>query len=288
MKKSIIIFLVFCGIVFGEDYTATNPLQFLKIKDPFSYVSTYPSFENPSSFGRAGFKEISLSYNSYLAGIDISSISYVHPTEELGGFGINLLYLKTPDTIRTRDGGVKDEKFSCSDMLLTIGYGKKISQGIAIGSSFKFIREKIDKDSANTFCFDFGMQYKPFIKDITIGLCASNFGKSIKYIDEKEDLPITIKGGISINSLENTLTTSIGLDKSIDSPVILHLGVCHKLMNRIFLRAGYSTGQDVGIGLSFGLGFKLSRYFLDVSCLPFGELGNTISCSFSIKFIEEE
>ncbi|MEW6006952.1 MAG: PorV/PorQ family protein [bacterium] len=285
----------FSKVAFGVDYTATSPLQFLKIKPcrvsslggAFVGVNE-PSFENPASFQGAKVKEIGLSYNSYLAGIDISSLSYIHPTEEMGCFGFGFLYLKTPDILKTKDGGIEDGKFSCSDISASIGYGRNISPDIAIGGTFKFIREGIDDKAVNTGAADLGIQYRPFLKDITIGLCLSNIGKSIEYTNEKEDLPLTMKGGISVNCLDKTLLSTIELDKSIDSDVILRLGFENVLMNKVFLRAGYSTEPDIGSGISFGFGLKLSKYFFDMSCLPFQDLGNTMQGSFYIKFLEEE
>ncbi|MEW6103119.1 MAG: PorV/PorQ family protein [bacterium] len=293
--RKIIISLVFGGFLWGVDYTATSPLQFLKIKDckvsslggAFVGVDE-PGFENPASFGNAKIKEIGLSYNSYLAGIDISSLSYIQGTEEIGGFGFNVLYLKTPEILRTKDGGIEDGKFSCSDISLSMGYGRKIAPDIAIGSTIRFIRETIDDKAVNTGAADFGIQYKPFLKDITIGLCLSNIGKSIKYANKNEDLPLTMKGGISINCLSQTLLSTIEIDKAIDSDVILRCGFEHTLMNKVFLRAGYSTEPDIGSGISFGFGLKISKYFFDMSYLPFQDLGNTIQGSLSIKFLEEE
>ncbi len=78
------------------------------------------------------------------------------------------------------------------------------------------------------------------------------------------------------------------LDKSIDSPIIARIGAEHRLMNMVFLRLGYSTESDIGTGISLGLGLKLSKYFFDMSFLPWEGLGNTISGSFYIKFLEEE
>lgn len=293
--KHFLSFALFFSLGWAVDYRGTIPLQFLKIKPcrisslGGAFVGVYePSSENPASLASTKAKEIGLSYNSYLASIDISSLSYIHPTEEIGCFQGEITFLKTKGIPKTDIRGNTLDKFYASDMLASIGYGKHISPDIAIGGAFKFIRESIDKNSCNTFATDVGIQYRPFLKDITIGLCLSNIGRSIKYINEEEDLPLTIKGGIAINGLDNTLLSTIQLEKSIDSDVVLRFGFEHRLINKVFLRAGYSTEPDIGKGVSFGFGLRLSKYFFDLAFLPWGALGNTISGSFFIKFLEEE
>jgi len=50
------------------------------------------------------------------------------------------------------------------------------------------------------------------------------------------------------------------------------------------LRVGYKTNQDVGSGITAGIGFKMGKVSIDYGYVPYGDLGNTHRISLGIKF----
>ena len=116
----------------------------------------------------------------------------------------------------------------------------------------------------------------------------SNIGKGIKFISKNEDLPITLRGGASLKLLKDTLIISSQIDKSIDSSIIARLGVEHKVLEAVFLRAGYSNSADIGSGISLGMGITFRNILADISFSPYGDLGNVTNLSLCFFFLPEE
>ncbi|MEK9150241.1 MAG: hypothetical protein AAB267_09405, partial [Candidatus Desantisbacteria bacterium] len=97
-----------------------------------------------------------------------------------------------------------------------------------------------------------------------------------------------LRGGASLKLLKDTLIISSQIDKSIDSPVIARLGIEHKVLEAVYLRTGYSNGQDIGSGISLGMGINIKNILADISFSPYGDLGNMTNLSLCFQFLPEE
>ncbi|MDI6751738.1 MAG: PorV/PorQ family protein [bacterium] len=301
LMKGILLLLLLPCIAFGQSkYIATAPLQFLKMGGgprqeamAGAYVGLADDENavllNPAGLANIKGKRLGMFHKAGLAGIGLESISYTHHFEESpAGFGANLLFLHSPKIARTIDTTSKVDDFSCYDVALTLGYGREVSPDLLLGSTLRLIREKLDDKSANTACFDLGLLFDTGLPGLSLGMGLSNIGKGIKFISKNEDLPITLRGGASLKLLENTLIISSQIDKSIDSPIIARLGIEHKVLDKLYLRAGYSNGQDIGSGISLGMGINIRNILADISFSPYGDLGNITNLSLCFSFLPEE
>ncbi len=52
--------------------------------------------------------------------------------------------------------------------------------------------------------------------------------------------------------------------------------------------AGYSNGQDIGSGISLGMGINIRNILADISFSPYGDLGNVTNLSLCFSFLPEE
>jgi len=300
MKRTFLIFIVPFSVFAQEGYIATSPLQFLKMGQgprveamAGAYVGLADDENaillNPAGLANIKGKRLGLFHNSYLAGIGLESISYTHHFEESpAGLGVNLLFLHSPKIDRTINSSTKEGDFSCYDAALTLGYGREVSPDLLVGGTLRLIREKLDDKCADTACFDVGLLFDPGYPGLNLGLGLSNIGKGTKFISKNEDLPITLRGGASLKLLKDTLIISSQIDKSIDSPVIARLGLEHKVLESVFLRAGYSNEKDIGSGISLGMGINMRNILADISFSPYGDLGNVTNLSLCFAFLPEE
>jgi hypothetical protein len=298
MRKTLLLLVISFGSISAD--IATSPLQFLKMGEGprtsalgGAYVGLSDDADsvllNPAGLAKIEGKQIRCFYNSYLANIKAESISYTHRFEEgEKGFGLNILFLHTPEIDRMGSDGEKDGDFTCYDLSLSFGYGMRVTPDIAVGSSIRYVRESLDDISVDTACFNLGLLFETPYRNLTVGAVLSNIGKGVKFIEKEEDLPITLRTGISLKTLDDTLTLTAQIEKSIDSPITFGCGAEHKVLKSILLRAGYSSSQDIGSGLSLGIGLALSKFIFDISFTPYSDLGNTTSLSLCLQFLPED
>lgn len=208
------------------------------------------------------------------------------------GIGLSLYKASLGDfTLRTVDdyGNITEKTVNAeNDIVLSFGYAEKIidektyitpsvksrMEG-TFGIGIKYISSKLlDKYSADTFAVDAG--YMGRLEDIGLdfGISLLNTMGKIKYLEEKNNLPTTLKVGISYSKptiFDNTTRFSLGYDNYItDKKQSFKLGVEYNISSKEFLtnykiaiRAGYKF--DDNKGFTIGTGFYYGNFCFDLS-----------------------
>jgi hypothetical protein len=143
-----------------------------------------------------------------------------------------------------------------------------------------------EEESASTIAVDLGCLYQvPNIEGVSIGLNLQNMGGGMKYIEEEDPLPFTIKvGGAYTKALENNILTISGdLNKPKELSARFNLGAEYLYNQVMAVRAGYKFGYDVD-SFTAGFGVKINSYSLDYAFAPKGDLGDNHRISLGIKF----
>jgi len=122
-----------------------------------------------------------------------------------------------------------------------------------------------------------GLLY-PASDRFTLGVVAQNIGSKLG----SDPLPLTFKVGAA--SKLRALTLAVDLTKPQDNEIYYCLGAEWWLRNVLALRVGYKTNQDIGQGLTAGIGYKFGRICLDYAYVPYGDLGDTHRISLGMKF----
>lgn len=189
------------------------------------------------------------------------------------------------------------------NLIFSFGYSEKVNDEITyltpstksrfeggIGLGFKFIKSKLlSKYNANSFVIDAG--YMASLADIGLnfGLSAINIGK-IKYIDEKNDLPQTLRFSLSYSKptiLENQTTLYLGYDNYItDKKQSLKIGLEYSIEKVFSFRTGYKFLDD-NKGLSLGVGLYAGNFSFDIST-SFTSIYKYSFLSISYKIPKEE
>jgi hypothetical protein len=130
--------------------------------------------------------------------------------------------------------------------------------------------------------FDFGTQFKTGIKSLVFGMSVRNFSAEMKYAEEGFQTPLVFNLGISMNLMD--LVGEVGLDQSLymsidashyrDHPEQIKIGLEYKILKAFALRGGYQSVNDLGNGMSFGLGISQFGFAFDYSYTPFGVFNN--------------
>jgi long-subunit fatty acid transport protein len=242
---------------------------------------------NPAGLNQIEKKSVSVMHAIWFEEIFYDWASYIQPTK-IGTFGVGVQYLSYGKIKETDDTGLDIGNFKPSDIAGTISYARKVSD-IMLGVNVKYISSKITK-TATAFAGDIGGLYKLMKDRLSVGLAVSNLGTKMKFVDEKDSLPMAVKLGGAYKIKDNWIA-SLDVTAPNDNALIIGGGTeyNYKLNEKITIagRTGYNTKtKDVGglRGLTAGIGGTYLDYSLDYAFVPFGDLGDTHRVSFGMKW----
>ena len=130
---------------------------------------------------------------------------------------------------------------------------------------------------------DAGLIYKTKIENLQFGFAMKNFGTKMKYIQEKESLPLNFQTGLEYAVIPENLKLLLDASKFIDNDIKIHSGVEWNI-NILSLRMGYNSLSDIGNGLTAGLGLKYKQIKVDYAFEPQGDFGDSHRFSMTIAF----
>ncbi|MBI4727353.1 PorV/PorQ family protein [candidate division TA06 bacterium] len=268
---------------------------------------------NPAGLSLIKSRQGSAGYTNYAADIQAGSLNYVQPWDQWGTYSAGISYLNSgsiKETTMDMPTGTGNT-FSYNTLALSLGYGRVISSQLFAGAALKGIYDKVQEYSAAAVAVDLGVLYeidmeqaaKILLKakgrhnygsSLTAGFSALNLGVAAKaFVNEKEKLPLTFRGGLAYRPVLNRLTVALALSKAIDAGVKGQLGLEYFVKDALALRLGYNgtmggikTGSDLDdfTGLACGLGICIKKYRLDVAYAPMGGLGNPLRADISVEF----
>lgn len=244
---------------------------------------------NPAGLVQVGTISLTAMHNQWFQSIKYEYIGYAQKVWWGGVIGGSLVYYHMDDIKGSLVGDRPASNFNAWSSCLTFSYAHPWSNRFSIGTNLKIIYEKIESEDATTIAFDLGTLYKTPLDNLSFGLCIQNLGSGLRFMQDEFDLPINLKGGVSIKLLDGQLLFTLDANKPIDNDVNLRCGLEYWLIKGFALRAGYRTDVDIGSGFSGGIGLKFRDYQIDCSFGSYGELGNTyrISIGFTPRYLEE-
>jgi len=230
-------------------------------------------------------RNIGVGYLNYVAGINIGAVSYSKekPFPFLNSGGIAISYLNSGKIKRTDINGNELGTFTISYLNLNpAGNVTLIKDQLNGGVGFKIIYGAIDSFYTIAVGADLGVRYKPNIKGLTVGAVVRNFGYQIKAFNaERDKLPLDIGVGVGY-AIGDNINLALDIHKPIDNTILFNLGAEGWVNKYVALRAGYNSlgtnyrtsgTSDITAGFSVGLGVKYSKYQVDYSFTPMGDLG---------------
>jgi hypothetical protein len=183
--------------------------------------------------------------------------------------------------------------FGSDDIELSLGYGRALGSGVALGVSTQVFREDIANSSATTYGIGLGAQWEPArIAGLRLGMSGQNIGPAAHYtIDgvqgEPVPLPRAIQAGVSYGrdaafnwgvrgALEGRFTSGrsgiaiLGAELASPSGAALRFGV---------------RANDDASSMSFGAGYAFHSMQFDYAFVPLRlDLGDTHRISLTAQF----
>ncbi|MBI4396103.1 MAG: PorV/PorQ family protein [Elusimicrobia bacterium] len=249
-------------------------------------------FSNPAGLGGLRHYELTAMNRWYVGDITQGHVGLVVPLENVSSrdvrtFGSFGAYYRFIDYGRLpgRDAAGNPQSgdgFNARDGVLALGYGKFISRQLAIGANAKLYGLEIADQEAKGSAFDVGLLFRPRVDGWTLSLAGFNFGNDLRFESEDEKLPKFIVAGISFQPLPERLLLAMDVVDPQDDVVEVKAGAEWWASRILALRAGYDSGDDIGSGVTAGIGlqiremeasfFPIRRLSIDYSFVPFGDL----------------
>lgn len=160
---------------------------------------------NPSVINENLDNQLAVNYSSYLAGINIGSVSYAKTiSRRFGTIHGSVKYINYGSLIEADESGVITGTFSASDVAISIGYAVNLPwTNLYTGASFKVINSTISNYSSTGIATDFGLLYYNPHQPFVITLVVRNVGTQLSsFNNELEKLPLEVMLGGSYQ-LEN-------------------------------------------------------------------------------------
>ncbi len=218
---------------------------------------------NMKNYGAIGFSALAVDYGT------IHGTSLIDPSEQ------------AQYPLGYKDNGAVNNVGAYS---FGLAYGKAVSQQFLIGGNVRlvgqnlgeniFFSSDLKKNNATKLVFDAGVKYYTGFKSFCFGMAIRNFSSSIKREEISEQLPILFTMGMAIDlfdffsaidSKDNSLTLAIDFLHPNNYSERVNFGLEYQLWERIALRGGYQTNQDlaswsVGAGLKQTIGSNLFEF----------------------------
>lgn len=333
---------VCCVLIFSQVYgqydrnvtnVATTAAPFLQIGvgaraiamgGAFVATADDPStmYWNPAGISNLKSLEAIFMHSNWLADISFDYAGLIIPLGRIGTLGANITTLNMGEMeVRTVDRPEgTGERFDASDMAIGVAYGVSLTDRFSIGFNFKYITQRIWKESASGFAVDIGTFYRTPLEGLRIGANLSNFGTDLRmrgddllvYHDidpyqlgnndrifaelqtQSWPLPLTFQLGLAydmLHSERHLLTIATDAVHPNNNTESMNLGLEYGFLGKYFLRSGYRNLflEDSEEGLTFGGGIliDLAGNFtagFQYAYADFGRLENTQRFSVVIQF----
>lgn len=306
MKKSLIISLAILGFS-----NAVNALEsgssFLKIDSAARAVSMGSAYTalasgaeaisyNPSGLAMAKAVEVGFSHTNWLMDSKHDFIAVALPIKSIGsgdyregwvgGLGITRLSNSSIE-VRNADRSAGGS-FTSYDQAVSVGLGRASARN-RMGLGIKYLESYISGEKARGVAVDLGFSRALNTRlPITVGLAVQNLGSGMKFMSQRDHLPLSFVAGFSFSVVP-------GLNLALDAKRLVYdrqtsvsFGTEYSVLSGFALRSGYLSNSNTNSlknnGFSAGVGFVLLNTNLDYSVTPYGELGNTQKISLKKSF----
>lgn len=241
---------------------------------------------NPAGLIRPDAQEITASYGQWFGGGAFQHVSYTHPIGGgLDAWGASILYFDPGSFMQTNELALETNRsLIAQDLAVTVGYARRIARYWAFGASGKYIYRRLDQYHAGALAADLGMLYWTPLEGLVAGVSIQNLGGTLQFISDRENLPLTFRGGLAYTPQLGYLTLIADLIQASDEEATVALGIEAKASENVRLRFGWQPKRDLYKGLGAGVGFSVSGIVLDYAYVPFEIFGGTHRVTGTVRF----
>lgn len=162
-----------------------------------------------------------------------------------------------------------------------LAYGMRLSKKFNLGIRLNYHTLRLGNNygQADNLTFEIGILAKP-TKDLQIGFHLFNPSQTKLNEYQNEIIPVIMNLGISY-SFSDKLRTNLELEKDIDHPFSVKIGLEYKPTDFLYVRAGIATNPSMP---TIGFGFVKNNFNIDFSSSFHPNLGITPALGMTYSF----
>ncbi|MFQ6603977.1 MAG: PorV/PorQ family protein [Fidelibacterota bacterium] len=237
MKK--ILYIILISVLWGQfDNVGTSAANFLKINvgargsalgGAYSAQVEDASalYWNPAGMGMIDKPEIQFNSTDWIFDVQHQFFAAVFPAG-FGKLGLSISYLTMGEiketTLADPDG--TGRKITSSDLALSLGFARRVSDHFVFGIQGKYIRETISFSSASAIAMDAGSQYLTGFHGLKIGMSLSNFGSKMRLFGTDQLIDVDVDPDLGANPQVNGRLDT----KDWPLPMVFRFGLSMQLL----------------------------------------------------------
>lgn len=248
---------------------------------------------NPAGLASMGKGEAVLSHSAWYLGTahDFAGAGFALPGTAGWKMGLSLARLSSGGmegrtAARSRTGG-----YTAYDQAVSLGLARQYGL-YSVGGAVKYIESSIAGVKGTGYAVDMGIKRGLSGLPISVGVAVQNLGPGIKYISQRDQLPLSVNAGIMFMPVQGFMLNFDARRYVYDKYTTYSLGTEYALyggpgtLTGLSLRGGINggAGQSAAGAFSAGAGIKLMNAELDYAMSPEGSLGGTQRITLKKKF----
>ncbi len=284
---TIILIIILASVCYANG-AGTTGANFLKIGvgaraaamgDAFTVIvdDSTSLYWNPAGLAKMEKRQLSATYNMWFAGINQGYLGMGFPLAGTGVAAGGVNYIDMGDFDGRDAEGNPTGTFAASALNYQLGYANRVGEKLTWGISAGIVQDTIAEDIKSTYAANLGLIFESS-ESLSLGLALQNIGGELA----GDPLPFVAKVGLAYTW--KSLLLVLDIASPTDNDLYYCAGIEWWIMDGVALRAGYKTNQDIGEGLTAGLGFNKGKIRFDYAYVPYGALGNTHRVLLGMSF----
>ncbi|MDD5657096.1 MAG: PorV/PorQ family protein [Elusimicrobia bacterium] len=256
---------------------------------------------NPAGTARLARPELGSLYNRGFADDSFGWLGYAHPLGRAvlsGGF---MYYDAGTVALRFSDGR-EENRAAERDLAALLAAAVPLDFGLCAGASVKVFRSRLAEEAqASGYAADVGALWKSPLKGLDLGAALQNLGPDVKFEEEADPLPLTLRFGAAytfdLSGLAWFKDGGFGFSRFLVSADAVKIRRTPDLLPA----AGMEMGMDLGDGgsgslragymfsrsaaaFTVGAGLRQGRWSLDYGLGAMKQLTNEHHVSLGVRF----
>jgi len=246
---------------------------------------------NPAGLASMAKGEAALSHSAWYLGSMHDFVGAGFGMAKGWKLGLSFTRLSAGDMEgRTADRG-KSGGYSAYDQAAGLAVAKQFG-AYSAGGAVKYIESSIAGTKGTGYAVDLGLKRGFKAVPVSIGVAVQNIGPGIKYISQRDQLPLSVSAGVVFMPISGVMINFDAKRYVYDKYTAYSLGTEYALFGGassaygLSLRGGVNGQPEQGAAGAFsaGAGIKFMNADLDYAMTPQGSLGGTQRITLKKKF----
>ena len=248
---------------------------------------------NPAGLASLKHGEAALSHSALYLGTahDFAGAGFALPGSAGWRMGLSFARLSSGSMEGRAASRVRTGGYSAYDQAASLALAKQHGR-YSFGGAVKYIESSIAGVKGTGYAVDMGVQRGLKGLPVSVGVAVQNLGPGIKYISQRDQLPLSVSAGIMYMPVAGFMLNFDARRYVYDKYTTYSLGTEYALfggpgsISGLSLRGGVNggAGQSAAGAFSAGAGIKVLNTDLDYAMSPEGKLGGTQRITLKKKF----